>query len=108
MVQFSPHHFSFMLNDKHPLVWMDVQVNDEPVERVNFELFETSMPKATENFLRMVKGEATKADGTTFGFKGEKLFYGALNTALFGGDFENFDGTAGPSSFGGEPFREER
>ncbi|XP_031257730.1 peptidyl-prolyl cis-trans isomerase CYP63-like [Pistacia vera] len=46
-----------MAKKKNPLVFMDVSIDGDPVERMVFELFADVAPKTAENFRALCTGE---------------------------------------------------
>ncbi|KAK5943234.1 phosphatidylinositol transfer protein csr1 [Knufia obscura] len=86
-------------------VFFDVQYaesnNAQPkTERINFNLFNDTVPKTTENFRALCTGEKG------FGFKGSSFHRIIPGFMLQGGDFTRGNGTGGKSIYG-EKFADE-
>ena len=46
-----------MAKKRNPLVFMDVSIDGDPIERMIFELFPDIAPKTAENFLALCTGD---------------------------------------------------
>ncbi|KAJ0822146.1 putative peptidylprolyl isomerase [Helianthus annuus] len=45
------------MSKKNPLVYLDVSIDGDPIERMVFELFSGTVPKTAENFRALCTGE---------------------------------------------------
>ncbi|OWM75187.1 hypothetical protein CDL15_Pgr017430 [Punica granatum] len=97
-----------MKKKKNPLVFMDVSIDGDPVERMIFELFPDVAPKTAENFRALCTGEKGigPKTGKLLHFKGS--FFHRIIQGLMaqGGDFHKRDGSSGESIYG-EKFPDE-
>jgi len=85
----------------NPVVFMDIQIGDEPAKRLEFELFKNYVPKTAENFRALCTGEKGAAKcGKPLHFKGTIFHRLMKDFMLQGGDFEREDGTGGESIYG--------
>ncbi|PQQ02500.1 peptidyl-prolyl cis-trans isomerase CYP95 isoform X1 [Prunus yedoensis var. nudiflora] len=97
-----------MTKKKNPLVFMDVSVDGDPVERMVFELFSDVAPKTAENFRALCTGEKGigPKSGRPLHYKGSFFHRIIKGYIAQGGDFIKRDGTAGESIYG-EKFPDE-
>ncbi|KAL9994368.1 putative peptidylprolyl isomerase [Helianthus debilis subsp. tardiflorus] len=49
------------MSKKNPLVYLDVSIDGDPIERMVFELFSGTVPKTAENFRALCTGEKGNA-----------------------------------------------
>ena len=84
----------------NPTVFFDIAVDDEPLDRVSFELFADKVPKTEENFHALSTGEKG------FGNKGSSFHRIIPGFMCQGGDFTCHNGTGGKSIYG-EKFDDE-
>lgn len=93
-----------MAKKKNPLVFMDVSIDGNPMERLVIELFADVVPKTAENFRALCTGE--KGVGNTTGkalhYKGSLLHRIIKGFMAQGGDFSKGNGTGGESIYGGK------
>lgn len=87
--------------------YLEVKVGDEPVKRVEVELFTSLCPRTCENFRSLCTGEKGLGKDKWWGSKGKRLHYkGSRFHRVIpgfmaqGGDFEKADGTGGESIYG--------
>lgn len=83
--------------------YFDIQIGDQPAERVLMELYDDTVPKTVENFVTLCQGTKDLPDVTPV----KKMTY---ENSIFhrvipgfmiqGGDYTNFDGTGGCSIYG--------
>lgn len=81
-------------------VFFDVTVNDEPIGRIVFKLFDDVVPKTARNFRELATGEHG------FGYAGSPFHRVIPAFMLQGGDFTRGNGTGGKSIYG-EKFADE-
>ncbi|XP_063415307.1 peptidyl-prolyl cis-trans isomerase D-like [Mytilus trossulus] len=97
-----------MENEENPRVFFDIEIGNESVGRIVFELFKDKLPKTAENFRALCTGE--KGNGATTGlplhFKGCPFHRIIKDFMVQGGDFSNKNGTGGESIYG-EKFDDE-
>ncbi|KAM4087452.1 hypothetical protein ACJW30_10G178500 [Castanea mollissima] len=93
-----------MSEKKNPLVFLDVSVDGDPVERIVIELFADVVPKTAENFRALCTGEKGigKSTGKPLHFKGSYFHRIIKGFMAQGGDFSKGDGTGGESIYGGK------
>ncbi|MEU6114165.1 peptidylprolyl isomerase [Streptomyces sp. NPDC047117] len=81
-------------------VYFDVTVNDEPIGRIVFKLFDDVVPQTARNFRELATGE------NGYGYAGSTFHRVIPAFMLQGGDFTNHNGTGGKSIYG-EKFADE-
>ncbi|KAK2987125.1 hypothetical protein RJ640_019685 [Escallonia rubra] len=93
-----------MSKKKNPLVFFDLSINGDPLERIVIELFADVVPKTAENFRALCTGE--KGIGISTGkplhYKGTAFHRIIRGFMAQGGDFSNGNGTGGESIYGGK------
>ncbi|KAJ0519649.1 putative peptidylprolyl isomerase [Helianthus annuus] len=92
------------MSNKNPLVYFDVSIDGDPVERMVFELFSDTVPKTAENFRALCTGEKgnSQKTGRPLHYKGS-FFHRIIKGSLAqGGDFYKRDGSYGESIYGGK------
>ncbi|XP_061376394.1 peptidyl-prolyl cis-trans isomerase CYP95-like isoform X1 [Gastrolobium bilobum] len=91
-----------MAKKKNPLVFMDVSIDGDPVERMVFELFYDVAPKTAENFRALCTGErgVSQNSGKSLHYKGSFFHHIVKGSIVRGGDFVNRNGTGGESIYG--------
>ena len=77
-----------------PHCFFKIQIDNEAPFRVVFELRPDMAPQMVDNFVKLCKG---LPDGR--GYKGSKIFKAKPDDHIYGGDFDNNDGTGGHSAF---------
>ncbi|KAL2548298.1 peptidyl-prolyl cis-trans isomerase CYP95 [Forsythia ovata] len=92
------------MDKKKPLVFFDVSIDGDPIERMIFELFTDVAPKTAENFRALCtgeKGDSPKAKRPLH-YKGT-FFHRIIKGSLAqGGDLLRRDGNYGESIYGGK------
>ncbi|XP_039001067.1 peptidyl-prolyl cis-trans isomerase CYP63-like isoform X2 [Hibiscus syriacus] len=93
-----------MSKKKNPLVFLDVSIGGDPVEKVVIELFADVVPKTAENFLALCTGEKGigKSTGKPLHYKGTFFHRIIKGFMAQGGDFSMGNGTGGESIYGGK------
>ncbi|XVF21694.1 hypothetical protein REPUB_Repub12eG0112200 [Reevesia pubescens] len=93
-----------MSKKKNPLVFLDVSIGGDPVERIVIELFADVVPKTAENFRALCTGEKGigESTGKPLHYKGSFLHRIIKGFMAQGGDFSNGNGTGGESIYGGK------
>ncbi|MFI9025430.1 peptidylprolyl isomerase [Streptomyces sp. NPDC053560] len=81
-------------------VYFDITVNDEPIGRIVFKLFDDVVPRTARNFRELATGE------NGYGYAGSTFHRVIPAFMLQGGDFTNHNGTGGKSIYG-EKFADE-
>ncbi|CAI9774366.1 unnamed protein product [Fraxinus pennsylvanica] len=93
-----------MNKKKNPLVFLDVSINGDPVERIAIELFADVVPRTAENFRALCTGEkgVGASTGKPLHYKGS-IFHRIIKGFMAqGGDFSKENGTGGESIYGGK------
>ncbi|CAI9768741.1 unnamed protein product [Fraxinus pennsylvanica] len=93
-----------MNKNKNPLVFLDVSIDGDPVERIVVELFADAVPRTAENFRALCTGEKGVGDSTRkpLHYKGS-IFHRIIQGFMAqGGDFSKGNGTGGESIYGGK------
>jgi peptidyl-prolyl isomerase D len=89
--------------------FFDVQMGDQRLPRIVFELFDKTTPKTCDNFRKLCSGNngaVVPGTSTPMSYKGS-IFHRIIPEFMIqGGDFTNFDGTGGVSIYG-EQFEDE-
>jgi len=91
----------------NPFVYFDIEIGDEYVGRISFELRKDVVPRACENFELLCTGEQVDSvNAKKLSFKGTKFHSIYPGTYCQGGDVVNHDGSGGESVYD-EPFEDE-
>ncbi|EYU29230.1 hypothetical protein ABFS82_05G127600 [Erythranthe guttata] len=92
------------MSKRKPLVFFDVSVDGDPLERMVFELFTDVAPRTAENFRALCTGEkgASLKTGRPLHYKGTFFHRIIKGYVAQGGDFLRRDGKHGESIYGGK------
>ncbi|KNE98213.1 peptidyl-prolyl cis-trans isomerase [Puccinia striiformis f. sp. tritici PST-78] len=82
------------MSDPKPNCYFDVTVNNQPLGRIEFKLYDDVTPRTCENFREL----CLRAKGQ--GYKGSKFHRIIPEFMIQGGDFTAGNGTGGVSIFG--------
>ncbi|XP_022959871.1 peptidyl-prolyl cis-trans isomerase CYP63 [Cucurbita moschata] len=93
-----------MSKKKNPLVFLDVSIDGEPVQRIIIELFANVVPKTAENFRALCTGEKGIGKTTEKPLHYKGTFFHRIIKGFMaqGGDFSRGNGTGGESIYGGK------
>ncbi|XP_028758418.1 peptidyl-prolyl cis-trans isomerase CYP63 isoform X2 [Neltuma alba] len=93
-----------MSKKKNPLVFLDISIDGDPVERIVIELFASTVPKTAENFRALCTGEKGigKSTGKPLHYRGTCFHRIIKGFMAQGGDFSRGNGTGGESIYGGK------
>ena len=83
----------------HPVVFLDVSINEKHAGRLYIELFSTNVPKTAENFRQLCTGEHLHR-GLPLGYKDVPFHRIVKNFAVIGGDVLKKDGSGSTSIYG--------
>ncbi|KAJ7488080.1 peptidyl-prolyl cis-trans isomerase [Mycena latifolia] len=89
-----------------PNCYFDIQIQGQPIERVEFKLYDADVPKTTDNFRKLCQGLDKNGNQTKDTYAGSKFHRIIPNFMLQGGDFTRHNGTGGRSIYG-EKFPDE-
>jgi cyclophilin family peptidyl-prolyl cis-trans isomerase len=78
--------------------WFDLELDDNPVGRIEIALFGEVAPITVSNFAALCKGNYNH--DAKFGYKGSRFHRFVPDFVLQGGDITHFDGTGGKSIYG--------
>lgn len=86
--------FDISIQASKTAVYLSVQIDDVPVGDLKIKLFDSVVPRTSENFKQLCVGTPG------FGFK-NSIFHRIIPGFMAqGGDFTNFNGTGGMSIYG--------
>lgn len=80
--------------------WMDLELDDNPVGRIEIALFGEVAPITVSNFASLCKGSMQSSHDGSLGYKGSRVHRFVQDFVMQGGDITNFDGTGGRSIYG--------
>ncbi|CAM9716034.1 unnamed protein product [Scytosiphon promiscuus] len=86
-------------------VFFDVEIGGAPAGRIIMGMYGTIVPRTTENFVGLCKGDPTRKR-QPFGYEGSSFHRAIPGFMIQGGDFTRGNGTGGTSIFGGK-FKDE-
>ncbi|KAG6817184.1 hypothetical protein H0H87_011886 [Tephrocybe sp. NHM501043] len=86
-----------------PRTFFDFQVDNQPIGRVIFELYNDTAPKTVENFRVLCTGERgiSPTSQHPLYYKNSTIHRSIQDFMIQGGDFTKFNGTGGESIYGG-------
>ncbi|KAK4766108.1 hypothetical protein SAY87_007750 [Trapa incisa] len=93
-----------MARKLNPLVFLDISIDGDPIERIVIELFADIVPKTVENFRALCTGEKGIGSSTAkpLHYKGTYFHRVIKGFMAQGGDFSKGNGTGGESIYGGK------
>ncbi|XP_020256144.1 peptidyl-prolyl cis-trans isomerase CYP63-like isoform X2 [Asparagus officinalis] len=93
-----------MGNKKNPLVFLDISIDRDPVEKLVIELYSDVVPKTAENFRALCTGEKGigASSAKPLHYKGSFFHRIIKGFMAQGGDFSKQDGSGGESIYGGK------
>lgn len=98
------------MSKKYPVVYFNIQIGDQVVGRIVFELFTDLTPKTAENFRALCTGEygtrTIHGNNYKLHYQGSQFHRIVDKFVIQGGDFTKGDGTGGISIYG-EKFADE-
>lgn len=77
-----------------PRVYFDLEMENNALGRIEFELAADVVPNTCHNFMNLVEGKGVKVKG----YQGTSFHVISKNNVIMGGDVENYDGTGNHSS----------
>ena len=93
--------FSARMFSSNPKVFFDIERNNTPLGRIEFELYADKVPKTSENFRALCTGEkGVGKKGKPLHFKGSGFHRVISEFMAQGGDFTAGNGTGGESIYG--------
>jgi len=78
--------------------WMDLELDDNPMGRIEIALFGEVAPITVSNFAALCKGNYNH--DPKFGYKGTRFHRFVQDFVMQGGDIVNYDGSGGRSIYG--------
>ncbi|KAI8591505.1 cyclophilin-like domain-containing protein [Geranomyces variabilis] len=91
----------------NPRTYFDITIGGAQAGRIVFELYQSTVPKTVENFIRLCAGDTTSStSGAKLAYAGSGFHRVIKGFMLQGGDFTRGNGTGGESIYG-EKFADE-
>lgn len=98
---------TFLRERGNTYCWMDVQIGDEPIGRITFELYSKQVPRTSNNFWRLCRGKdgdvvpEGESDPVQLSYKGSTFFRVLKGAWVMGGDIsKGHTGNGGYSCYG--------
>ncbi|KAG2736046.1 hypothetical protein G9P44_000136 [Scheffersomyces stipitis] len=91
---------------ENPVVFFDINIDDQPLGRVKIELYADQLPRTSENFRQFCTGEYREL-GVPIGYKGCGFHRVIKGFMIQGGDFVRGNGLGTKTIYGKESFADE-
>lgn len=83
-----------------PQVWLEIQIGNGPIYRLNIALYSDTVPRTAENFRCLCTGERAGTKGLPLSFRRSVVHKVIPRSLVEGGDITKFNGTGGESIYG--------